>query len=45
MQGGQGSGVRIVLVSLEGAKLDKSLRLGFRASNNEAKYKALIVRL
>ena len=29
----------------EGIKLEHSLRLGFRASNNEAKYKALIVGL
>ena len=41
----RGLGVGIVLVSLEGIKLEKSLRLGFRASKNEAKYEALIARL
>ena len=41
----KGSGVRIVLVSPEGVKLEKSLRLGFRALTNEAKYKALIAGL
>lgn len=35
----------IVLVSPEGVKLEKSLRLGFWTSNNEAKYEALIARL
>lgn len=38
----RGSGVVVVLVSFEGVRVEKSLRLGFRASNNEAKYKALI---
>ena len=33
------------MVSPEGLRLEKSLRLGFRASNNEAKYEALIVGL
>ena len=41
----RGLGVGIVLVSLEGIKLEKSLRLGFRASKNEAEYEALIARL
>jgi len=30
------------MVSIEGLILEKSLRLGFYASNNEAEYKALI---
>ena len=41
----RGSGVGVVLVSLEGIRVEKSLRLGFQASNNEAKYEALIVGL
>ena len=41
----RGSGVGVVLVSLEGIRVEKSLRLGFRVLNNEAKYKALIARL
>ena len=41
----RGLGVGIVLVSPEGIKLEKSLRLGFRASKNEAEYEALIARL
>lgn len=31
-----------MLISPEGIKLEKSLRLGFQASNNEAEYEALI---
>lgn len=34
--------VRIFLESPEGMRLEKSLRLGFKASNNEAEYEALI---
>lgn len=41
----RGSRVKVVLESLEGVKLEKSLRLGFRASNYEAEYEALITRL
>lgn len=41
----RGSGVGIIMISLEGIKLEKSLRLGFCASNNEAEYEALIARL
>lgn len=44
-EGVGGSRVGIVLISLEGIKLDKSLRLGFQAPNNEAEYEALIVGL
>ena len=38
----RGSGVRLVLVSPKKITLEKSLRLGFSASNNEAEYKALL---
>lgn len=41
----RGSGVRIVFVSPKGVKLEKSLRLNFRASNNEAEYEAFIAGL
>ena len=41
----RGLGVGVVLVSLEGVRVEKSLKLGFWALNNEAEYKALIVRL
>ena len=41
----RGSRVRIVMVSPEELRLEKSSRLGFRTSNNEAKYKALIAGL
>ena len=37
----RGSGVGLVL-SPEGATTEKSLRLGFSATNNEAKYEALM---
>lgn len=37
-----GFGVGIVMISSKGVRLEKSLRLGFRASNNEAEYEALI---
>ena len=35
----------IVIITLEGVRLEHSFRLGFRASNNEAEYEALLVRL
>ena len=38
----RGSGVGIVLISSDGAAIEKSLRLGFSATNNEAKYEALL---
>lgn len=41
----RGTGIGIVLESLEGIKLEQSLRLGFQASNSEAKYEALLVGL
>ena len=34
-----------MLVSPEGVKLERLLKLGFRASNNEAEYEAFIVGL
>ena len=40
-----GVGAGIVLVSPEGLKVEHSFRLGFRASKNEAKYKALLMGL
>ncbi|XP_075645349.1 uncharacterized protein LOC142616362 [Castanea sativa] len=39
------AGAKIVIITSEGKRLEHSLRLGFRASNNEAKYEALIARL
>ena len=41
----RGSGVGLVLVSLENITIEKSLRLGFSATNNEAEYKVLLVRM
>ena len=41
----RGSGVGLVLVSLEGITIEKSLRLGFSATNNEAEYEALLERM
>ncbi|XP_030959341.1 uncharacterized protein LOC115981328 [Quercus lobata] len=38
----RGSGVGLVLVSPEGITIEKSLRLGFLATNNEAEYEALL---
>ncbi|XP_023638855.1 uncharacterized protein LOC111830605 [Capsella rubella] len=38
----QGSGVRILLRSPTGEVLEQSLKLGFKASNNEAEYEALL---
>ena len=39
----RGSGVRLVLISPERIMIEKSLRLGFLATNNEAEYEALLV--
>ena len=39
----RGSGVGLVIVSPEGIVIEKSLRLGFSATNNEAEYEALLV--
>ena len=38
----RGLGVGLVLVSPEGITIEKSLRLGFSAMNNEAEYEALL---
>ncbi|XP_050248719.1 uncharacterized protein LOC126695969 [Quercus robur] len=38
----RGSGVWLVLVSPEGITIEKSLRLGFSATNNEAEYEAVL---
>ena len=38
----KGSGVGLVLISPEKLILEKSLRLGFLATNNEAEYEALL---
>ena len=38
----RGSGVGLVLISPEGITIEKSLRLGFSATNNEAEYEALL---
>ena len=39
----RGSGVGLVLVSLEKITIEKSLRLSFLATNNEAEYEALLM--
>ena len=38
----KGSGVGLVLVSLEQITIEKSLRLDFSATNNEAEYEVLL---
>ena len=38
----RGSGVGLVLVSPKGITIEKSLRLSFSATNNEAEYEALL---
>ena len=38
----KGSGVGLVLISPEKLVVEKSLRLGFSATNNEAEYEALL---
>ena len=38
-----GASVGIVIIIPEGIRLEHSFKLGFRASNNEAEYKALLV--
>jgi len=40
-----GAGAGIVIITLEEIRLKHSFRLGFRASNNEAEYDALLVGL
>ena len=39
----RGSGVRLVLVSPEKITIEKSLRLSFSATNNEAEYEVLLM--
>ena len=39
----RGSGVGLILISLERIIIEKSFRLGFSATNNEAEYKVLLV--
>ena len=39
----RGSGVGLVVISPVKIIIEKSLRLGFSAMNNEAEYKALLV--
>lgn len=41
----KGAGVGIVIISPKGVKLEHSLMLGFRASNNEVEYEALLAGL
>ncbi|XP_023923737.1 uncharacterized protein LOC112035137 [Quercus suber] len=40
-----GASARIIIVTPEGIRLEHSFRLGFRASNNEAEYEALLTGL
>ena len=40
-----GVGAGIVIITKKGMKLEHSLRLGFRALNNEAKYETLLTGL
>ena len=40
-----GSDAGIVIITLEGVWLEHSFRLGFKASNNETEYEALLVRM
>ena len=41
----QGSGAGLILTSPDGIDIEYALRFGFRASNNEAEYEAVIVGL
>ena len=41
----RGSGVGLVLISPEKITIEKSLRLGFSVTNNEAEYEALLMRM
>ena len=40
-----GAGVGVVIITSEGIQLEHSFRLGFRASNNEVEYEALLAKL
>ena len=39
----RGVGVGVILISLEGIRMEKSFRLDFQVSNNEAEYEAFLV--
>ena len=41
----QGSGVGLILTSLDEIDVEYALKFGFQASNNEAEYEAVIARL
>ena len=41
----QGSGAGLILTSPEGIDIEYALRFGFRASNNESEYEAVIAGL
>ena len=41
----RGSGIGIVIVSPERITIEKSLRLGFSTTNNDAEYEALLTRV
>ena len=41
----KGSGVSLVIVSPDGITIEKSLRLGFSATNNETEYEVLLIGL
>ena len=41
----RGSGLGLVLISPERITKEKSLRLGFSATNNEAEYEVLLMRM
>ena len=41
----QGSGVGLILTSPEGIDIEHALRFGFRASNNEVEFEAIIAGL
>ena len=40
-----GAEARIIIITPEGIRLEHSFRLGFKASDNEAEYKAFLARL
>ena len=40
-----GAGAGIVIITSEGIRLERSFRLGFKASNNEAEYEAFLAGL
>ena len=41
----RGHGVGLVLISPKNITIEKSLRLGFSATNNEVEYEVLLVRM